>query len=96
MQRHEKYSARVSLAVIVPVRNGGDLLDDCLRSVGLEVTEYGAELIVVDDGSSDGTPDRARAKGATVICHEQPRGPAVRVKPTPQRTRDDLLAHHLT
>ncbi len=32
------------------------------------------EVIVIDDGSSDGTPDEAKAQGATVIAHPQTRG----------------------
>jgi len=32
------------------------------------------EVIVVDDGSHDGTADEARAAGATVLSHEQQRG----------------------
>jgi glycosyltransferase involved in cell wall biosynthesis len=34
------------------------------------------EVIVVDDGSSDGTADVARDAGATVVCHERNRGKA--------------------
>ena len=40
------------VAVIVPLFNGRDLIADCLRSV-----PESAELIVVDDGSSDGAPE---------------------------------------
>lgn len=41
-----------SVTVVVPLYNGRDLIGDCLRSVPAH-----AELIVVDDGSTDGAPD---------------------------------------
>lgn len=46
-----------SVSVIVPLYNGRDLIGDCLRSVPRDV-----ELIVVDDGSTDGAPDVVAAE----------------------------------
>lgn len=50
---------------------------DEARSIGAVVAgvrPYVAEVIVVDDGSRDGTASVARAAGATVISHEKNRG----------------------
>ncbi|UUX97512.1 glycosyltransferase family 2 protein [Aquabacterium sp. J223] len=52
----------VLLSVIVITRNEAPRLGRCLQSVALA-----DEVIVVDSGSTDGTPDIARAHGATVV-----------------------------
>lgn len=53
-------AARMSIAMIV--RDEADHLAGCLDSVA----PLGAELVVVDTGSVDGTPEIARARGARV------------------------------
>jgi glycosyltransferase involved in cell wall biosynthesis len=55
------------ISTIVPAYNRAELIGATLRSL-LEQTRAPDELIVVDDGSTDGTPDVARDHGATVIC----------------------------
>jgi tetratricopeptide (TPR) repeat protein len=51
------------LTVCLIVRNEGDLLLRCLDSFASRV----AEIVVVDTGSTDGTPDVARSAGAKVF-----------------------------
>jgi hypothetical protein len=66
----------MKLTVIVPVYNGGDGLCRCLEAL-LAGTRLPDELIVVDDGSTDGSGEAARAVGARVIrLDEGPKGPA--------------------
>lgn len=52
--------------VVIPALNAarsiGPIVESCVR--------YVADVVVVDDGSSDDTGDRARARGATVLRHE--------------------------
>jgi GT2 family glycosyltransferase len=62
--------------VVVPVHNGGRSLERCLRGLRASTwTDY--ELIVVDDGSTDGSARRAEAAGARVISITDRRGPAL-------------------
>jgi len=64
-----------SVTVVIPVRNGADTLDECLNAVlGDDID--GLEVIVVDDGSTDGTADIAENHGARVVPMEGRHGPA--------------------
>lgn len=54
------------LTVIVPVRNGARYLPEALDSL-LAQTLPPAAIVVVDDGSRDGSGDIARAAGAEVV-----------------------------
>ena len=56
----------MSITAIVPVWNGRQLLERLLASLEAQ-TEPAAELLVVDNGSTDGAPELARARGARVI-----------------------------
>jgi len=66
---------RPSLSVVVPVRNGGRNFEHCLRRLRDSV-DSDFELIVVDDGSLDGSAAVARQAGAIVIRNASPQGPA--------------------
>ena len=59
---------RRSVSVVVPVKDGmrflGELLDAVLEQAG-DAAEL--EVLVIDSGSSDGSPALARAKGARVM-----------------------------
>lgn len=75
------------LSVIIPVFNGAATLPAALASV---VSQQGArlEIIVVDDGSVDGSADIARCTGTEIVCVSQPnQGPAA------ARNRGLQLAH---
>ncbi len=53
-----------SVSIVIPVYNGGDLLAPCLDSV-LAQTMGDFELIVVDDGSTDTTPQTLASYAAS-------------------------------
>jgi rSAM/selenodomain-associated transferase 2 len=57
----------VRLSVVIPALNEAAGVAEAVRSAAAE----GAEVIVVDGGSADGTPQRAAAAGATVL-HSPP------------------------
>jgi glycosyltransferase involved in cell wall biosynthesis len=64
-------------SVIVPARNAQDTLPRTLAAVAGQDLEGGYEVIVVDDGSTDGTAAVARAAGGPVSVVQQPAlGPA--------------------
>jgi glycosyltransferase involved in cell wall biosynthesis len=56
-----------ALTVTVITRNEAAHIDACLASVA-----WAPDVLVVDCGSTDGTPDRARARGARVIERDWP------------------------
>jgi hypothetical protein len=62
------YAPRV--CVVVPTHNPGDLLIHTLQSIWRQTVSE-VQLIVVDDGSSDGTPDLVRRLGQPVEVIEQ-------------------------
>lgn len=57
-----------TVAVGIPVRNGGALLSEVLRAVLTQQVEADVELLVVDSGSTDGSVQVARSAGAEVIA----------------------------
>jgi GT2 family glycosyltransferase len=60
--------------IVIPTHGGWALTESCLRH--LEAQSVGHRVIVVDNGSPDGTPDRVRAAfpATTVIALEENRG----------------------
>ena len=64
------------ITVIVPAYDEEDAIAETIAQVreAMAGSAYDHELIVVDDGSSDCTAERARALGARVICHDANRG----------------------
>ena len=64
----------MKLAVVIPSWNGCELLHDHLPAVLAACAGYGdAEVVVVDDGSSDGTPDRLAREFPGVRVVARPR-----------------------
>ena len=65
-----------SISAIMPVHNGATHLADGLRSI-LAQSQPVAEIIVVDDGSDDGSADLARALAPEIrVCTQSRQGPA--------------------
>ena len=60
---------------MVPVHNGGREFQDCLDSLAQYRDQF-EELIVVNDGSTDDSLERATAAGARVLSIDSRRGPS--------------------
>ena len=58
------------ISVLIPVKDGGHDLVRCLEAIATQDVDDSVEVVVVDSGSVDGSPDRARSLGA--IVHEIP------------------------
>ncbi|MEX2195814.1 MAG: glycosyltransferase family 2 protein [Thermoleophilaceae bacterium] len=60
------------VSVVVPTSNRASYLEVALASIARQDTDH--EVIVVDDGSSDRTPQVVAAAGVRCIRHDPPRG----------------------
>jgi rhamnosyltransferase len=58
---------RPTVSIIVPARNAGPELGQLLERVSAQKCSHRPEIMVIDSGSSDGTPDVARRFGANVV-----------------------------
>jgi len=67
-----------AVTVIIPAFNEAESIGPVL--VALRAAAPWQEILVVDDGSSDGTAERARAAGARVIAHPYNKGNGAAVK----------------
>jgi glycosyltransferase involved in cell wall biosynthesis len=83
----------VKLSVLIPVYNEARTIDEILRLVAREGTEK--EIVVVDDGSTDGTRERLAAwdgkEGVRVILHERNMGKGRAVRTAMDASRGDVL-----
>ncbi len=58
------------ISVVIPIKDGGSDLVRCLEAIRSQRLDDDVEIVLVDSGSSDGSPERARQLGARV--HEIP------------------------
>src|SRR2546422_4750795 len=56
-----------SVSIVVPARNEEELLPSCLRALTSQDYSGPLEIIVVDNGSTDRTAERARCFGVTLV-----------------------------
>jgi len=59
--------APANVTVALPVLDGGPLLGEVLAAVAAQQVDRPVELLVVDSGSTDGSPALARRHGARVV-----------------------------
>jgi glycosyltransferase involved in cell wall biosynthesis len=63
------------ISVVIPAYNGGTQLDECLNAL-VRLATAPSEIIVVDDGSTDGSIQRAAERGIRVLKTSGRQGPA--------------------
>jgi rSAM/selenodomain-associated transferase 2/rSAM/selenodomain-associated transferase 1 len=76
------------ISIVIPVLNEAEAVDGLLSSLA-PLRRRGAEVIVVDGGSTDGTPARARRHADRVIA--APRGRAAQMNAGADAARGDVL-----
>lgn len=83
-----------AISVIIPAHNEALSIEDVLGELVtlLEARRDRWEILVVDDGSTDGTADLAEAAGAEVIRHDKRTGYGNSILAGVQRARYDVMA----
>ncbi len=85
-------STRSTVSVIIPACNARETLAETLRSVALQ-TEQPSEIILIDDGSTDGTDEVARNAGLPIqIYRQENSGPSAARNRGFQRSSGTLVA----
>jgi rhamnosyltransferase len=54
------------ISIVIPVKDGGGDLARCLDAIAAQAIEEQVEIVVVDSGSTDGSLELARGRGAIV------------------------------
>jgi glycosyltransferase involved in cell wall biosynthesis len=86
-------SETLSVSVVVPVLNGAASIGSLLDALGQQaVPPPDCEIIVVDNGSTDGTPDIVRRFGVTLL-EEGVRGPAAARNRGLRHATGEVVAH---
>ena len=88
---HEPHTRHLPLSIILPAKNEAPTIGPLLDRIGQLYPE--AERILVDDASSDGTPEIARARGARVISHPYSLGNGAAVKSGARAARGEVLIY---
>ena len=89
----ERLAQPPAISVIVPVYNEAATIEPVVREIRrvLGQADYTFELLVIDDGSSDGTAEVAAAAGASVIKSPYNIGNGAAVKKGIRRARGSVV-----
>lgn len=63
-------------SIVVPVMNGSKVIGRCVESLLAQTPPFSFEIIVVDDGSKDGTPDQVPRNPLVTVLRRPHGGPA--------------------
>jgi glycosyltransferase involved in cell wall biosynthesis len=81
------------LSVLIPVYNEKDTVLELLRRVEAVPLPLGKEIVIVDDGSTDGTRELLAGLGsrAVVVLHEENRGKGAALRTALDRATGDFV-----
>jgi len=88
-----KQTAAPAVSVVIPAYNEKEGIATVVTNIQhvMDLTNRPYEIIVVDDGSGDGTAERARGAGARVMSHPYNIGNGAAVKTGIRSARGDIL-----
>ncbi len=78
-----------AVSVVIPAYNEADVIGEVVAALAAAASWH--EIIVVDDGSHDGTGARACAAGATVVTHPYNKGNGAAVKSGIRRATGEFV-----
>ncbi len=76
-------------SIVIPALNEADAIGAVIAALRAAAPWH--EIIIVDDGSTDGTGERAREAGATVVRHPYNKGNGASVKSGIRRATGDVV-----
>jgi glycosyltransferase involved in cell wall biosynthesis len=77
------------VSIVIPAYNEAEVIGEVVASLARSAAWH--EIIVVDDGSGDGTSARASAAGATVVTHPYNKGNGAAVKSGIRRATGEFV-----
>src|SRR5512139_3128801 len=80
------------VSVVIRAYNAIDHIEDCLASVTDQRTPFSLEIIVVDDGSTDGTLEKLRSTPGLTCLAQSKRGPAAARNAGIRHARGEYIA----
>ncbi|MGD9495479.1 MAG: glycosyltransferase family 2 protein [Armatimonadota bacterium] len=92
MDRRVSEDPRVS--VVVPAYNEADAIVECMEGLraALDGADFSAEIVVVDDGSTDGTAEKLeQVEGIRLLQHDRNRGYGAALKTGIRSARGELI-----
>lgn len=81
------------VAVVLPARNEAETVGPIVHAIRRDLPELVAEIVVVDDGSVDGTGEVAEAAGATVVGSPGGPGKGQAMRAGLEATTADIVAY---
>ncbi len=88
--KNRESEQKISVSVVIPAYNEVKTVENVVKVV--KSLNYIEEVIVVDDGSSDGTAEAAERAGATIIKHLKNKGKGAALNTGFKKSTGDIVA----